>query len=177
MSEFGAEEMRGVSWPSNGFSEVPFRLYTDPEQYRLEQERIFKGPAWSFLCLDEPRSRSPAIMSPRRSARPRSSSPATMRAHQRLPQQCAHRGNLLCLERQGNVSEIKCIYHGWTYDSTGKLPGSPSSAGSSGRAACRPNSARTSTICRGSGWLSCRPGLRHVRAPTRLISKPISGRR
>ena len=51
MSELGAETMRGISWPSNGLSEVPFRLYTDPEQYRLEQERIFKGPAWSFLCL------------------------------------------------------------------------------------------------------------------------------
>jgi hypothetical protein len=34
---------QGVVWPSNGLGEVPFRLYTDPEQYRLEQERIFKG--------------------------------------------------------------------------------------------------------------------------------------
>ena len=40
-----------VSWPSNGISEVPFRLYTDPEQYRVEQERIFKGPTWNYLCL------------------------------------------------------------------------------------------------------------------------------
>src|SRR6516164_5944688 len=24
---------------------------TDLEQYRLEQERIFKGPTWNFLCL------------------------------------------------------------------------------------------------------------------------------
>src|SRR6516164_10597690 len=51
MSEFGIDAIRGVPWPSNGLSEVPFRLYTDPEQYRLEQERIFKGPTWSFLCL------------------------------------------------------------------------------------------------------------------------------
>ncbi len=36
---------------------------------------------------------------------------------------CAHRGNLLCLERRGNVKEISCIYHGWTYDLTGKLTG------------------------------------------------------
>ena len=33
-----------VRFPSNALSEVPFRVYTDPEQYRLEQERIFKGP-------------------------------------------------------------------------------------------------------------------------------------
>src|SRR5262249_60963816 len=50
MSELGAEAMRGIPWPSNGLSEIPFRLYTDPEQYRLEQERIFKGPTWSYLC-------------------------------------------------------------------------------------------------------------------------------
>ena len=41
----------GVAWPSNGISEVPFRVYTDPEQYRIEQERIFKGPTWNYLCL------------------------------------------------------------------------------------------------------------------------------
>src|SRR5262247_1225697 len=51
MSELGAREMRGVSWPSNGLTEIPFRVYTDPEQYALEQERIFKGPTWSYLCL------------------------------------------------------------------------------------------------------------------------------
>ena len=51
MSELGADAMRGVPWPSNGLTEIPFRVYTDPEQYRLEQERIFKGPTWSFLCL------------------------------------------------------------------------------------------------------------------------------
>ena len=51
MSELGADAMRGVPWPSNGLTEIPFRLYTDPGQYRLEQERIFKGPTWNFLCL------------------------------------------------------------------------------------------------------------------------------
>jgi len=51
MSELSAREMRGVAWPSNGLTEIPFRLYTDPEQYQIEQERIFKGPTWNFLCL------------------------------------------------------------------------------------------------------------------------------
>ena len=72
MSELGADTMRGVPWPSNGLTEIPFRVYTDPEQYRLEQERIFKGPTWSFPVL-LPKSPNPAIMSRRRSARPRSS--------------------------------------------------------------------------------------------------------
>src|SRR6185369_1601142 len=51
MSELAAHSLRGVAWPSNGLTEIPFRVYTDPDQYALEQERIFKGPTWSYLCL------------------------------------------------------------------------------------------------------------------------------
>ena len=36
---------------------------------------------------------------------------------------CAHRGNLLCLTRQGHGKEITCIYHGWSYDLDGQLTG------------------------------------------------------
>ena len=36
---------------------------------------------------------------------------------------CAHRGNLLCLERAGSVKEFGCIYHGWIYDLAGQLTG------------------------------------------------------
>src|ERR1700740_330261 len=51
MSELGADTMRGIRWPSNGLTEIPFRLYTDPEQYRLAQGGIFQGPTWSFPLL------------------------------------------------------------------------------------------------------------------------------
>jgi anthranilate 1,2-dioxygenase large subunit len=123
MSELGADPMRGVPWPSNGLSEVPFRLYTDPEQYRLEQERIFKGPTWSFLCL------ATEIANPGDYVATTIGETAvivTRDAEGRInafPNRCVHRGNLLCVERQGRVKEIKCIYHGWTYDLTGKLTG------------------------------------------------------
>jgi len=123
MSELGADAMRGVPWPSNGLSEIPFRLYTDPEQYRLEQERIFKGPTWSYLCLAAEIAQpgdyiattigETAVVVTRDAA-------GGINA---FVNRCAHRGNLLCFERQGNVKEIKCIYHGWTYDLTGKLTG------------------------------------------------------
>ncbi len=123
MSEVGAEEIRGVAWPSNGLTEIPFRLYTDPEQYRLEQERIFKGPAWSYLCLaaEIPNSGDwvattvgeTAIVVTR-------GDDGEINA---FVNRCAHRGNLLCIERRGNAGEIKCIYHGWTYDLAGKLTG------------------------------------------------------
>ncbi len=33
-----------VEWPDGGLTEIPYRLYTDQDQYRAEQDRIFKGP-------------------------------------------------------------------------------------------------------------------------------------
>src|SRR6185312_13635187 len=105
---------RGVSWPSNGISEVPFRLYTDPVQYRREQERIFKRPTWSYLCLPAglpypgdwvaTTVGEVAVVAAR----------APDGAINAFVNRCAHRGNLLCLERKGNGREITCIYHGWS---------------------------------------------------------------
>ncbi|MGH7092101.1 MAG: Rieske 2Fe-2S domain-containing protein, partial [Stellaceae bacterium] len=111
----------GVLWPSNGISEVPFRLYTDPEQYRLEQERLFKGPSWSYLCL------AGEIPNPGDWVATTVGEVAVIVA--RAPDgainafvnRCAHRGNLLCLERKGSGKEITCIYHGWSYDLEGHL--------------------------------------------------------
>ena len=34
---------------------------------------------------------------------------------------CRHRGSLVCLEKQGNASKFSCPYHGWTYDTRGRL--------------------------------------------------------
>jgi len=123
MSELSAREMRGVAWPSNGLTEIPFRLYTDPEQYQIEQERIFKGPTWNFLCL------AAEIANPGDYVATTVGETSVIVTRDgegqinAIVNRCAHRGNLLCLERRGNVREINCIYHGWTYDLTGKLTG------------------------------------------------------
>jgi anthranilate 1,2-dioxygenase large subunit len=123
MSEMGLEVARPVSWPSNGISEIPFRLYTDPEQYALEQERIYKGPTWSYLCL------AAEIPKPGDWVATTVGEVAVIvvrgadGAVNAFVNRCAHRGNLLCLTRQGHGKEITCIYHGWSYDLEGQLTG------------------------------------------------------
>src|SRR5436309_3506874 len=113
----------GLSFPSNALSEVPFRVYTDPEQYRLEQERIFKGPTWSYLCL------TAEIPEPGDWVATTIGEVAVIVARgpdgaiNAFVNRCAHRGNLLCLTEKGHGKEITCIYHGWTYDLAGKLTG------------------------------------------------------
>src|ERR1700682_1262582 len=116
MSEIGLTAERGVSWPSNGISEVPFRVYTNQDQYHREQERLFKGPTWNYLCLTVELANpgdyvattigKPAVIVVRDAAG----------AINAFVNRCAHRGNLLCLERKGNVHEFGCIYHGWIYN-------------------------------------------------------------
>ena len=41
-----------LRWPAEGVSRVPYRLFADPEINALEQERIFRGRVWHFLCLE-----------------------------------------------------------------------------------------------------------------------------
>src|SRR5580704_10959064 len=112
-----------VSWPSNALSEVPFRVYTDPEQYAHEQDTIFKGESWSYLCL------ASEIANPGDWVATTIGEVAIIVARDTdgainaFVNRCAHRGNLLCLKNKGHGKEITCIYHGWSYDLAGQLTG------------------------------------------------------
>jgi anthranilate 1,2-dioxygenase large subunit len=123
MSQSGLTTEPPVAWPSNGISEVPFRVYTDATQYQREQERLFKGPTWNYLCLAVELAKpgdyvattigETAVIVVRDAAG----------AINAFVNRCAHRGNLLCIERAGTTKEFSCIYHGWTYDLAGQLTG------------------------------------------------------
>lgn len=112
-----------ISWPSDGVTSIPFRLYADVGQYALEQERIFKGPIWNYLCLtvEVPNPGDYLVTSvgeiPVVVAR---SQAGELHA---FVNRCAHRGSLLCLKRRGNANGITCVYHGWSYDLAGNLTG------------------------------------------------------
>ena len=40
-----------ASW-APGLTRVPYWLYQDPAIQHAEQQRIFQGPAWHYLCLE-----------------------------------------------------------------------------------------------------------------------------
>jgi phenylpropionate dioxygenase-like ring-hydroxylating dioxygenase large terminal subunit len=115
--------MEQVSWPSSGVTLVPFRLYSDARQYALEQERIFKGRTWNYLCLavEVPNPGDYLV-----TGVGESSVVVTRTQSGELHafvNRCAHRGSLLCLKRRGNADNITCVYHGWSYDLAGNLTG------------------------------------------------------
>ncbi len=115
------EHTVSVQWPSNGLTEIPFELYSSVSQYELEVERIYKGPAWSYLgllgALTNPGDyfttfigETSVIVVLGEDGEPRG-----------FVNRCVHRGAMLCLAPRGNVDRFTCVYHAWSYDLQGRL--------------------------------------------------------
>jgi benzoate/toluate 1,2-dioxygenase subunit alpha len=96
------------------------RLYTDPDVFDLEMERIFSR-AWLFVghasqapnpgdFITTELGRQPVIM-----VRHRDGSIHV------LLNRCTHRGAKVVNERRGHAQRLTCCYHGWSYDTDGRL--------------------------------------------------------
>jgi len=96
------------------------RVYSDPEVFDLEMERIF-GRAWLFVghtsqvpmpgdFITTELGRQPVIMTRHRDG-----------SVHVLLNRCTHRGPKVVNERCGHAARLTCCYHGWTYDTDGRL--------------------------------------------------------
>jgi nitrite reductase/ring-hydroxylating ferredoxin subunit len=101
---------------------VPFWVYRDQALMKLEQDRVFEGPVWNFLCLENEIAspgdwRSTVVgQMPVVVARDTDGSIAA------FENRCAHRGALICLDNAGSdASDFQCVYHAWRYDLRGNL--------------------------------------------------------
>lgn len=95
-------------------------LYTDPAIFELEIERIFHR-SWIYIghASEVPDSgdyrmrslgRQPTIMV--------RGADGVVRV---LMNRCRHRGAIVCENETGNDKIFRCWFHGWTYDTTGRL--------------------------------------------------------
>lgn len=111
------------TWPQEGLVRVPYWAFQDPEIYRTEQQRLFQGPVWNFLCLEvevpEPGDFRATFLGDMPVVVTRDSDGEIYAFENR----CAHRGAMICLENQGNARDFTCVYHGWSYDRQGNLKG------------------------------------------------------
>lgn len=111
------------SWPGTDQSRVPFQVYTDQDLYDREQERIFRGPVWNFLCLEAELKNPGDYKTTWVGDTPIIVVRAADNAINAVVNRCAHKGSLVCYKPYGNVSEFTCVYHNWTYDLSGNLTG------------------------------------------------------
>jgi len=122
-----AEELpvRPLQWPSEDGTRVPYRVFTDPEVFEREQERIFRGPYWSFLGLEAEIPKQGDYKSTFIGDTPvvvvRGKSGELLGWVNR----CIHRGAKVCRHARGNVRNFTCVYHQWQYGLDGKLLGVP----------------------------------------------------
>ncbi|HEY5645143.1 MAG TPA: SRPBCC family protein, partial [Pseudomonadales bacterium] len=99
-------------------------IFTDPEIYRLEQQRIF-ARAWNFVChesqIPDPGCFFMSYIGADEVIVVRD------RNHnvQVLLNSCPHRGNTVCRAEQGKAASFLCSYHGWNFDLQGRLVGMP----------------------------------------------------
>jgi salicylate 5-hydroxylase large subunit len=131
--ETGAEKLAGRRWPEAGPSHIPNWVYTDPEIFAREQELIFAGPGWLYVCLDA------EIANPGNFKRSRLGTREVVAVRDCsgevnvLVNRCAHRSAQFCSASRGAAKEFVCPYHQWTYDLGGKLLGVPFRRGYHGR--------------------------------------------
>ena len=121
------------AWPRADFSRVPSAVYTDPEIYQRELDRIFYGPHWSYVGLDI------EVPEPGCFKRTSIGERSVIMIRNRkgeinvLENRCAHRAMRFCQERTGKVKTLVCPYHQWNYNYDGKLLGVPFQRGVKGK--------------------------------------------
>lgn len=110
-------------WPDDGVTRVPYRIYSDAEIYELEQQRIFRGPIWNFLCLELDISNPGDFKTSTVGEIPVVVTRDGDGAIHAMVNRCAHKGALVCLKERGNAKALSCLYHSWSYDLQGRLKG------------------------------------------------------
>ncbi|MGH8811250.1 MAG: aromatic ring-hydroxylating oxygenase subunit alpha [Advenella sp.] len=106
-----------------GLTQVPYWLYSNEAIYRTEQQRLFQGPTWNYLCLEaeipEPGNYRTTFVG---------NTPVIVVRDdegelQAFENRCAHRGALIALKDSGKARDFTCVYHAWRYDLQGNLKG------------------------------------------------------
>jgi salicylate 5-hydroxylase large subunit len=112
-------------WPDAGSSRIPNWVYTDAGIFAREQELIFEGPGWLYVCLEaeiaEPGDFKRSRLGAKEVVAVRD---ASGEIHV-LVNRCAHRSAQFCSVTRGMAKEFVCPYHQWTYDLGGNLIGVP----------------------------------------------------
>lgn len=122
-----------IDWPEADFSRIPYRVFYDSRIYAAEQQRIFRGPVWTYLCLEAEIPKPGDFKTTLVGDTPVIVNRARNGALAAMVNRCAHRGATVRRESFGNSFEHRCVYHQWCYDNHGALMGIPNRRGVEGK--------------------------------------------
>src|SRR5437870_783734 len=114
------EEIRALVRPGR----VHRRIYSDPDIFNLELERIF-GSAWIYVGHESQIKAPGDFVATRIGRKPLLLVRDAEGRIQLLHNQCAHRGSMVVASEAGHSPELRCCYHGWTYHLDGRLKVAP----------------------------------------------------
>ena len=112
-----------IHWRTPGLTRVPYAAYTDDALHAREQQAIFRGPVWNYLCLEAELAEAGSYRTTFAGETPvvvvRDGDDEIYAFENR----CAHRGALIALEKCGKAESFQCVYHAWSYNRQGDLTG------------------------------------------------------
>lgn len=103
---------------------IPSAWYFDPELHDLERRAVFGG-TWQAVARSDQLDRPGAFVTAEVAGEPIlvvRDDHGTLRAFHNV---CRHRAAQVINAPCGHVTKLRCRYHGWTYDLTGRLRGTP----------------------------------------------------
>ncbi len=110
-------------WPSPSLTRIPYRVYQDQDLATAEQQRIFEGATWNYLCLEAELPQPGDFRTTFLGRMPVVVARDTDGEIYAFENRCSHRGALIVLEDSGHATDFQCVYHAWRYDCQGNLKG------------------------------------------------------
>src|SRR5204863_7608426 len=102
MHPLPAERPLDLTWPTEGPSRVPYRVFFDPLIYELEQEKLFRGPTWNYVALEAELPTPGDVKAPFVGYTPVVVARDKAGTLQAFVNRGAHRGSLVCRELRGS---------------------------------------------------------------------------
>lgn len=114
---------RTIRWHGDALTRIPYALYVDTAVPEQEQERIFRGNTWNYLCLDAELPEEGSYRTTFVGSTPVVVVRDAGDDIYAFENRCAHRGALIALEKSGKAENFQCVYHAWSYSRQGDLTG------------------------------------------------------
>ena len=120
-SEAASNTAPATEWPAGALTRIPYWIYQSPDIFALEQQRLFEGPVWNYLCLEAEIPKPGDYRTTFVGSMPVVVARDFDEEIYAFENRCAHRGALIALDQGGHARDFTCVYHAWNYDLKGNL--------------------------------------------------------